>query len=313
MPCFVCDAVISHAERVGVDGRRGMNDNIIIFGSGGVNSAAYVGVCRHLEEINILPDRVKHVVGCSGGALVGLLVCCKYTWKDMIRVCLELDASVRFDCFLGAYETMGIDSMDGIREVLARSCASLKTMKDVYDNTGVRFTCYATNICTGKLHKFDSLDTPDVSIVDAVCASMCVPFVFSPVVIGDAMFIDGAVLCAMPPNPFRSDDDSVRVISAKTVGPTNDVVGSVSMPSNAVELAKQLVSIMLTIANEATAMTMAMTQQDDDDDDDKSCHIDIHVDDDGIFLADGTFLSIDEPRIAKLIHTGYRKAKEVCI
>lgn len=285
-----------------------MNKNYaLVLGSGGANSSAYIGVCRHLEEIGILPRRTKHVVGCSGGAVVGLLVCCGYTWREMIGVCLDMEAALRYDCVLGAYNSMGIDSMDGIREVLgAMTPESNITLKRLHDLTGVRFTCYATNLCTRKLYAFDSVDTPDVLVVDAVCASMCVPFVFAPVVVDDAMFLDGAVLCALPPRPPGAD----IVISAKTIGPPPPAL-TVNMPSNAMDLAKQLVSIMVTLSNEAT--TNALTTNDDVKNAQPKTlfQIDIPVEDDGIFMAEGTFLSVDEDHIAKQIHKGYVKAREV--
>jgi predicted acylesterase/phospholipase RssA len=205
---------------------------------------------------------------------------------------------------------MGIDSMDGIREVLHSAVERHKksgdlTMKELHDVTGTRFTCYATNLCTRTLHKFDSFDTPHVPVVDAVCASMCVPFVFTPVVVDDAMFLDGAVMCALPPNP----PGATHVISAKTVGPPSHVELTNNKPSNAVDLAKQLVSIMVTLSNDAT--THALMEGNDSDSKRRHDHIDIPVDDDGIFVADGRFLSVDEKHVAKLIHRGYVRAREV--
>lgn len=277
----------------------------LVLGSGGVNSTSYIGVCKYLEEVGIVPGRIKHVVGCSGGAVVGMLVCCGYKWREMVKVCLDMDAAMRFDCFLGAFDNMGIDSMDGIRDVLEGAVVAKHskkmTLKELQDATGIRFTCYATNLLDRTLHAFDSQDTPDVPVVHAVCASMCVPFVFAPVIIGNGMFLDGAIVCAMPPNPIG---DYSLVVRAKTHGPTSVPLPSTEKPKNALELARSLVNIMVTLSNEASSLSV-------DDASNERKDIIIPVDDDGIFVVGGSFMSIDEKRIVHLIHKGYVHAKSV--
>jgi len=53
---------------------------------------------------------------------------------------------------------------------------------------------------------FSLENTPDVSVIDAICASMSVPFLFIPCKIGDTIYVDGGMSNNFPINIFENVD-----------------------------------------------------------------------------------------------------------
>lgn len=56
----------------------------------------------------------------------------------------------------------------------------------------------ATNLTTGATHVFDRHLEPTVPVADAVAASICIPFVFRPKIIGGVRFVDGGLVSNLP-------------------------------------------------------------------------------------------------------------------
>ncbi len=61
----------------------------------------------------------------------------------------------------------------------------------------------STNLTTKGIQVFSARSTPDVSIADAVCASICLPYIFKPYKVtvdynGECEFVDGGLLSNLP-------------------------------------------------------------------------------------------------------------------
>lgn len=266
----------------------------VVFGSGGINSAAYIGACYRLKELGVVlqqcsddsgynNDSVVEVVGCSGGAIIGFMLCLGCDWKQMLDVSHQIHRAIQYDKAINVYTSMGLDSMTGIREVLksvlrtsvaatttattaaastttaAASTAaaggahdpSAITMRRFADITGKRFKCCATNVSRGELAIFGPAESPDVSLLDAVTASACIPFVFAPINIGGELFVDGAMMDSFPCNYATvwgggGDDDADDVIFAfKTVMSrgSRDEAGS-NQIANVLQFSMRVVDMM---------------------------------------------------------------------
>lgn len=77
----------------------------------------------------------------------------------------------------------------------------------------------AADISTRQLKLFSSTSEQDkdILVADAVCASMCIPFIFRPWRIGDRYHVDGGIVSNLPAWPFDEerelDSDAVTVAS----------------------------------------------------------------------------------------------------
>ena len=54
----------------------------LVFSGGGITGLAYFGVVGALEEHGVL-SHVRHIAGCSSGALMALMVCLGYTYEEL--------------------------------------------------------------------------------------------------------------------------------------------------------------------------------------------------------------------------------------
>ncbi|MBI2884310.1 MAG: patatin-like phospholipase family protein [Candidatus Methylomirabilis oxyfera] len=84
------------------------------------------------------------------------------------------------------------------------------------DIAGKHLKVIATNLTTRSLTVFSSELTPDLTLWEAVRASISVPFFFTPFKIGSGLFIDGGLLSNCPVWVF--DDERHAFPSAPTVG-----------------------------------------------------------------------------------------------
>jgi predicted acylesterase/phospholipase RssA len=94
------------------------------------------------------------------------------------------------------------------------------TFRDLAKRTGINTVVCSTNIHTREPVYFSTDNTPDVSVCDALRASMCVPVMIEPVRIHDHLYVDGAVCDNVPVSGFRVLGQSrVLVVDASQAVP----------------------------------------------------------------------------------------------
>ncbi|MCL1531433.1 patatin-like phospholipase family protein [Xanthomonas nasturtii] len=122
---------------------------------------------------------------------------------------LDVIRDVINDAILKALEGRPVEHPDGVtfEDLRKCGCRSLKIV--------------STNVSTRDVEVFSYWTTANVSVADAVCASICLPIIFSPYEIniekrGPQRFVDGGVLSNLPLWPF--DDDRALSPEAWTLG-----------------------------------------------------------------------------------------------
>lgn len=176
----------------------------VAFSGGGMLGLAYTGAVAALSEAGALKD-VRHVAGISIGAMFAALVAADV---DMAAFDLELRA------FCGDPDNLTIRTTDALalpsrlgvydaRRLLPplRKCLAARhgradlTLGDVRRATGCAASIVATNLHTGQPAILSSDATPDVPLLDAVLASMALPFVMPPQRLGETWYADGGLTC----------------------------------------------------------------------------------------------------------------------
>lgn len=179
---------------------------------------AMLGACSSLwDQIK----NVEEISGASAGAILGLFMGLGMTPKDICEATMDLDikelASYNIRTFLDKY---GLIDHAQIRERLISICGGNPTFSELSKKVYVS----AFNVNLGRTEYF-SVDThPDMYVIDAVCMSMSVPFLFSSYVYKDYLYIDGGVMEQFPGSPFvgRNQED-VLVIKTLTSPYTPDI------------------------------------------------------------------------------------------
>ena len=182
----------------------------ICFSGGGIRAVAFVGALEILNKHKLLVN-VKEYVGVSAGALIGFVLSIGYTFQELKKLVLEFDFSLirnlEPENTLLFLEQYGMDNGANLQ----RLCESVVKQKNIsatitfQELSEIRpalpaFRCYASDLTTCKVREFSLEATPNVEIIQALRASMCLPFYFTPIEdpITGHLLTDGALLNNYP-------------------------------------------------------------------------------------------------------------------
>ena len=173
----------------------------------------FLGVLSRLKRDGQL-DTLEAISGASAGALLGFLFC--ISKGDPTRV-LDYALTVpvkqlmkpNIKCLLKNY---GLISCSKIRKVLGEACHTFIQKDDVafqelYELYPIKL--HVSSYCVDFMKTvYFSVDTaPTMSVLDAVCASVAIPFLFSSVKLKDGWnYIDGGAAESTPGGPFLGQD-----------------------------------------------------------------------------------------------------------
>lgn len=184
----------------------------IVFTGGGLRSLGHFGALEVLQQKGLL-KHVKEFIGVSAGALVGFSTMLGYTIDEMKQVVTEFDFSILQNAhpelvleFLTQY---GVDTGSQLEKFLV----SLLRIKGFpIDLTfgqwaeqhpkAPRLRCYAADLNAGLLREFSTKETPTISFVFALRATMSLPLYFTPVKDPQTghLLVDGGVIHNFPMN-----------------------------------------------------------------------------------------------------------------
>jgi predicted acylesterase/phospholipase RssA len=176
----------------------------------------YLGALKYIYQEKMDKD-IIHVCGASAGALYGAAFVLGIpidVIEDTMKKSLKEDTSkVDLNKLISYYNEFGID--DGMRIVnTIKVYASNMTFVDLAKTTGKNLIVCATHVSTMTPTYFSVETTPNVLVVDAVRASCAIPFLITPVQIGDEFYIDGGATYGIPVSglPTTAPKESTLVI-----------------------------------------------------------------------------------------------------
>ena len=180
----------------------------VSFASAGTRGAAYVGLLEALEDH--LPDHeawrrgLRGVAGTSAGALAALVLALGLD-RDARRAVLTAStgAVLRSPDIALLLQRFGLEEgrafRELVRDVLAKGGLSAEcTLADLKRLLRIDFVCVTTDLRDGRPLFLRAQTAPDTLVCDAVYASCCVPFVFTPQRLGEALCVDGCLSCSLP-------------------------------------------------------------------------------------------------------------------
>lgn len=165
----------------------------ITLSGGGARGAAHIGALRALGEAGIEPQKI---VGVSAGALVGAMYAAGVSADDMMAFALQ---SSIFRFYKLGMPLTGLTSSDYLQERLATVIP-----QNSFEGLQRQFYVGVTNLNTGQLECHDS-----GPLHELVAASCGIPFLFRPVVINGAQYVDGGVIENMPVKPLLNQTDFI--------------------------------------------------------------------------------------------------------
>lgn len=177
--------------------------NALVLSGGGLAGLAYIGVLRFLK-MNGLDRGIRTAAGTSMGAFFVVAWATGMSIADMEAMIYDIFTDKEFthyepQALLGILspETLGMD--DGQRYVRAlRSRVGDMTFIEFAKSTGKDIVLCATCLETKAATYFSVRRTPDVKVADALRASMAIPFLTTPVAIGERHYVDGGLTDNLP-------------------------------------------------------------------------------------------------------------------
>lgn len=165
----------------------------ISLSGGGARGVAHIGVLKALLEAKIEPQVVS---GTSAGSVIGLLYAAGFTPEQMLDF---VDKSKFYKLLTFGLPSGGLTKLTYLR-------ARLEEVLEIDDFKSLNIPLYIaiTNLLNGQLEIRSS-----GKLIDVIVASSSIPLVFQPVKIGDALYVDGGLMCNMPVDVLLPEVDFV--------------------------------------------------------------------------------------------------------
>jgi NTE family protein len=190
---------------------------------GGIRGVAHIGAIKALEDHNIQADIVS---GTSAGSIVGTLYALGYSSQEMLEFVKSFQL---YKIFKLSWPMTGLASLGYLINMLK----SLEPKVD-FEQCKIPLHVTMTNLNTAKLNIMS-----DGDLVKAVAASCAIPSIFEPIVINDALYVDGGVMKNLPASVIRSECDlliGINVMPSLEVNP-EDMRSLLSIISRTFEMA----------------------------------------------------------------------------
>ena len=168
----------------------------LALGSGGVRGLAHIGVLKTLVKNNIPID---YIAGCSVGAWMGAY----YAFYQDLDKLTEATISNKKEKFAALLEPT-------LRGGLVRGDKVLQLLKKYFGGADFKDLKIPLRIVATDLVSGDQIVFSEGKLIDAIRASISVPYIFAPFVKGGKIFVDGGISNPVP-------DDIVREMGADIV------------------------------------------------------------------------------------------------
>tara|TARA_B110000977_G_scaffold13286_1_gene16827 strand:+ start:10529 stop:11254 length:726 start_codon:yes stop_codon:yes gene_type:complete len=142
---------------------------------------------------------VREISGSSAGAILALFLALGMSVDEILDLSLSLDIPTFVKIRLGSFfNKFGFVDMGPIRKKLIDICGSDPTFSDLDMKIYVSAFC----LNTSETVYFSKDSHPDMKVIDAVCMSMAVPFIFACGSYENRTYVDGGVKEEFPLTPF---------------------------------------------------------------------------------------------------------------
>lgn len=183
----------------------------ISFSGGGLAGLVNLGIIRYLQ-MEGLDKHIYSMVGTSMGAFFACVMALGIpagTMESDLKAFFSEPDRVFFPTksFINIFQEFGMDYAHVTIAVLEKYFVKLwghtnVTFLEFTKTTGKDLWVCASCIETGKAMYFSVNETPDVQVLQAIQASMTVPFIFKPLRIGEYHYVDGGVTDNHPVDCF---------------------------------------------------------------------------------------------------------------
>ena len=195
----------------------------LVLSGGGLLGISYIGLFKYLEEQPSGFPILKSITGCSAGAMFGTLLAIGYKHNEMQTIVNTINfkeyININVDSILNFMRTKGLETGNNLINLI-KKCIKDKTGDEnitfiqIKEKYNINLQIGVTNLTKSKFELCNYTNTPNVQIHQAIRASIAIPFIFEPVVIGDEIFCDGGLLDNLPIEDVINMENIMDNISA---------------------------------------------------------------------------------------------------
>ena len=184
----------------------------LVFGGNALKSLNLCGILRYIYCYN-LDDKIRDVSGTSMGSYFALAFALKIPIERLEKIIINSindDKNIKIyqQSFINLFNNFGLnDSHNYLNEIKIY-------LKETYDlddisflelskKTGINLYVSCTKVIDGSNVIFNIDNYPNVSVFDAVSASMCIPIISRPIMIDNYYYIDGFFSNNLPYDVFN--------------------------------------------------------------------------------------------------------------
>lgn len=183
----------SSASGLQVQGER--PNTVLVLGGGGMRGMAHVGVLKALARLGI---RYDAIVGTSIGSLIGALAAGGVPLRRMEEIVQNLQKEDYFKLNFVKFLLKGVRASSVYRGDTFKERLEAILPKLDFATMKVPFYCNAVCLETGGLAFWGTQGMSDISLVDAVYSSCCLPGIFEPFERGGYHYMDGGIVDPLP-------------------------------------------------------------------------------------------------------------------
>lgn len=169
----------------------------LVLGPGGMGYFSLLGALKCLGDDKI--DAIEEFSGSSAGSILAMLLGLGWSLDKIMDMSFSTNIHENLKYSIkGIISGYGLIDHECIKTELIDMVGSNPTFKDLTKN--VHISSYCVNRSTTVY--FSRETHPDMAIIDAVCMSISVPFLFSAYKYNDHLYVDGGLMENIPYTPF---------------------------------------------------------------------------------------------------------------
>ena len=153
----------------------------------------------YLKTIEQSLSKIKEYSGASAGAILIVFLALGFSIEEILYKLAELEGNqlvkLNLKCFMNKY---GLVDLKPIREKFVDVFDSDPTFSEIDKKIYISSFC----VNTSKTVYFSKDTHPNMKVIDALCMSIAIPFIFSSYRYKGLVYIDGGTLETLPTLPF---------------------------------------------------------------------------------------------------------------
>jgi len=177
-----------------------MKIDTLIFAGASSKAIGYIGSLYAINNCKLINlKNIKNIIGCSSGAIFGFFLLLNFNTTMMYKLLQKIDI-IDLKNFNSdeLFINNGILNNNNIKKFLKTCIKNKYNLNDIsflelYKKTNINFIVKVYNLSLQKTEYFSYKNQQNMSVLDAIQISTCIPIIFKPIKYNGNYYIDGGI------------------------------------------------------------------------------------------------------------------------